>query len=125
YLHITGCQPDSGKPTVRDERGACGNVSYGGTRHPPRLSKERVLETLRLRLCAPHFYPTTLCHTTHHYPCPRPVLRVRKPLRLRRMPWRCCCLICLQNWRRKCLTVLKFTLLRRENCLTLTVSDGF
>src|SRR5215468_393801 len=52
------CQPDSGKPTVRDERGACGNVSYGGTRHPPRTSKERGLETLRLRLCAPHFYPT-------------------------------------------------------------------
>ncbi len=23
------CQPDSGKPTVRDERGAYGNVSYG------------------------------------------------------------------------------------------------
>jgi len=26
---ITGRQPDSGKPTVRDERGACGNVGYG------------------------------------------------------------------------------------------------
>jgi len=26
--------PDSGNPTVRDERGACGNVSYGGTRNP-------------------------------------------------------------------------------------------
>ena len=26
---ITGCQPDSGKPTVRDDRGACGNVGYG------------------------------------------------------------------------------------------------
>jgi hypothetical protein len=26
---ITGCQPDSGKPTVRDERGACGDVGYG------------------------------------------------------------------------------------------------
>src|SRR2546423_11263080 len=57
-LHITGCQPDSGKPTVRDERGACGNVGYGGTRHPPRISKERVLETLHLRSYAPHFYPT-------------------------------------------------------------------
>src|SRR2546430_4041483 len=57
-LHITGCQPDSGKPTVRDERGACGNVGYGGIRNPPRLSKERVLETLRLRSYAPHFYPT-------------------------------------------------------------------
>src|SRR5881275_1858767 len=59
-LHITGCQPDSGKPTVRDERGACGNVGYGGTRHPPRLSKERVLETLHLRSYAPYFYPTAL-----------------------------------------------------------------
>ena len=28
------CQPDSGQPTVRDERGAYGNVRYGGTRNP-------------------------------------------------------------------------------------------
>jgi hypothetical protein len=49
--------PDWGHPTVRDRRGACGNVDHGGTRHPPRLSKERVLETLRLKLCAPQFYP--------------------------------------------------------------------
>ena len=26
---ITGCQPDSRNSTVRDERGACGNVGYG------------------------------------------------------------------------------------------------
>jgi hypothetical protein len=26
---LTGRQPDSGNPTVRDERGACGNVSDG------------------------------------------------------------------------------------------------
>ena len=26
---ITDRQPDSGNPTVRDERGACGNVGYG------------------------------------------------------------------------------------------------
>jgi hypothetical protein len=26
-----GCQPDSGNPTVRDERGAYGNVGYGGS----------------------------------------------------------------------------------------------
>ena len=39
------------------DTGACGNVSYGGTRNPPRVSKERGLETLRLRLRAPHFYP--------------------------------------------------------------------
>ena len=37
--------------------GACGNVDQGGTRHPPRLSKERVLETLRLQLRAPQIYP--------------------------------------------------------------------
>ena len=50
-------EPDWGKPTVRDRRGACGNVDQGGTRTPPRLSKERVLETLRLQLCAPQIYP--------------------------------------------------------------------
>ena len=30
----------------------------GCTRHPPRISKERVLETLHLRSYAPYFYPT-------------------------------------------------------------------
>ena len=50
-------EPDWGKPTVRDRRGACGNVDQGGTRPPPRLSKERVLETLHLQLCAPQIYP--------------------------------------------------------------------
>src|SRR4029453_4586001 len=58
-MQITDCQRGSGKPTVRDERGACGNVGYGGTRHPPRISKERVLETLHLRSYAPYFYPTS------------------------------------------------------------------
>jgi len=28
-MKVTGRQPDSGNPTVRDERGACGNVGYG------------------------------------------------------------------------------------------------
>ncbi|MCZ6874711.1 MAG: hypothetical protein O7G88_14470 [bacterium] len=32
----------------------------GGTRNPPRVSKERVLETLRLKLRAPQFYPDDL-----------------------------------------------------------------
>src|SRR5438128_11422849 len=59
-LHLTGCQPDSGKPTVRDERGACGNVGYGRTRHPPRRSKERESEILDLRSHAPYFYPTAI-----------------------------------------------------------------
>ena len=49
--------PDWGHPAVRDRRGACGNVDHGGTRHPPRVSKERGLETLRLKLCAPQIYP--------------------------------------------------------------------
>jgi len=50
-------EPDWGNPTVRDRRGACGNVDQGRTRYPPRLSKERVLETLHLKSCAPQFYP--------------------------------------------------------------------
>jgi hypothetical protein len=50
-------EPDWGNPTVRDRRGACGNVDHGGMRHPPRVSKERVLETLHLKLCAPQIYP--------------------------------------------------------------------
>ena len=50
-------EPDWGNPTVRDRRGACGNVDHGGIRHPPRVSKERVLETLHLKLCAPQIYP--------------------------------------------------------------------
>ena len=32
-------EPDSGKPTVRDRRGAYGNVGYGGTRNPPHNRK--------------------------------------------------------------------------------------
>jgi hypothetical protein len=37
--------------------GACGNVDNGGTRHPPRLSKERGLVTRCLKSRAPQFYP--------------------------------------------------------------------
>ncbi len=47
------------KPTVRDERGACGNVGYGGTMNPSHIPKGCVSETLCLRLRAPYFYPTT------------------------------------------------------------------
>jgi len=50
-------QPDSGKPTVRDEMGAYGNVSYGGTGNPPHIPKGCGAETLRLMLRAPLFYP--------------------------------------------------------------------
>ena len=32
-------EPDSGKPTVRNRRGASGNVAHGGTRNPPRNRK--------------------------------------------------------------------------------------
>jgi len=58
-MKIAGCQPDSGNPTVRDERGAYGNVSYGGTRNPLHKPKGCMSETLCLRLCAPYFYPTS------------------------------------------------------------------
>ncbi len=57
-MKITDCQPDSGKPTVRDERGAYGNVSDGGTRNPLHTPKGCRTETLCLRLRAPYFYPT-------------------------------------------------------------------
>ncbi len=55
---ITGCQPDSGNPTVRDERGACGNVTVMGVglratgkpvERPPNPKMVR----------APYFYPTS------------------------------------------------------------------
>ncbi len=52
-----GSEPHAGNPTVWDRRGAGGNVDYGGTRNPPRVSQERVLETLRLKLRVPQFYP--------------------------------------------------------------------
>ena len=58
-MKITDCQPGSGNPTVRDERGACGNVSYGGTRYPLHIPKGCRTETLCLRLRAPYFYPTS------------------------------------------------------------------
>ena len=58
-MKIAGCQPDSGNPTVRDERGAYGNVSYGGTRNPLHTPKGCRTETLCLRLRAPYFYPTS------------------------------------------------------------------
>jgi len=51
-MKIAGCQPDSGKPTVRDERGAYGNVSYGRIRHPLHKLKRCMSETLCLRLRA-------------------------------------------------------------------------
>ena len=57
-MKVTGRQPDSGNPTVRDERGACGNVGDGGTRNPLHIPKGCMSETLRLRLRAPYFYPT-------------------------------------------------------------------
>jgi len=57
-MKITDCQPDSGNPTVRDERGAYGNVSYGGMRNPLHTLKRCMSETLCLRLRAPYFYPT-------------------------------------------------------------------
>ena len=55
-------EPDWGNPTVWDHRGACGNVDHGRTRNPPRLSQERVLETLCLKSCASQIYPDRLQH---------------------------------------------------------------
>src|SRR5215471_4926435 len=55
---IRRCAHRSSIPT-RDERGAYGNVSYGGTRHPLHTPKGCRTETLCLRLRAPYFYPTS------------------------------------------------------------------
>jgi hypothetical protein len=33
------CQPESGNPTFRDDRGACGNVGHGGIRNPLHIPK--------------------------------------------------------------------------------------
>jgi hypothetical protein len=41
-------------------------VGYGGTRNPPRRSKERESETLHLRLRAPYFYPTDVAAIMNH-----------------------------------------------------------
>jgi hypothetical protein len=58
-IEYHGCdlKPDSGKPTVRDYRGALGNIGYGGTRFPLHRSKEWKMVTLLLRCYAPSFYP--------------------------------------------------------------------
>ena len=48
---------NAANPTVRDERGACGNVSHGGTRNPLHKPKGCMMETLHLMLRVPYFYP--------------------------------------------------------------------
>jgi hypothetical protein len=48
---------DSGNPTVRDRRGACGNAVHGGTRNPPPMPKGGLSETFRLQTRAPQVYP--------------------------------------------------------------------
>ena len=50
-------EPDSGNPTVRDRRGAWGNVAHGGIRIPPSIPKGLVSETLHLPVRAPQLYP--------------------------------------------------------------------
>ena len=41
--------------------GLCGNVIQGGTRILPCNRKSRVVLNLRLKIHAPHFYPTQPC----------------------------------------------------------------
>src|SRR5215510_12504830 len=92
-MKITDCQPDLGNPTVRDERGAYGNVSYGGTRNPLHTPKGCRTETLCLRLRAPYFYPT-ICSVCLAYR-PRGMYRLFSIfLRMPRNPTRL-----MLNWR--------------------------
>ena len=55
----TDCQAGSGHPTVREERGADGNVRDGGMRHPRHTPQGCRTATLCLRLRAPSCYPTS------------------------------------------------------------------
>jgi hypothetical protein len=49
-------EPDSGKPTVRDRRGALGNTGYGRTRNPLHIRKSGGGNSLPNVLCV-QFYP--------------------------------------------------------------------
>ncbi len=51
-------QPDSGNPTVRDEKRAERKRQSRGTVNPPHIPKGCVTETLRLKLHALFFYST-------------------------------------------------------------------
>ena len=57
---MPGPEPDSGNPTVRDRRGACGNVNQGETRNPlhNRKGADRKLFTYRCAHCIS--IPTTV-----------------------------------------------------------------
>ena len=52
-------EPDSGHPTVRDRRGALGDVTHGEPRNPTRKSKERLWSLLAYRCARPGSIPTT------------------------------------------------------------------
>ena len=67
---ITGRQPDSGKPTVRDERGLAETWAMAGDTRA-RTAETPKQPSLSLRLRAPHFYPTP--HPPSHARCRRGV----------------------------------------------------
>ena len=51
-------EPDWGKPTVRDRRGACGIVAVIGSRKVAhRDNRWRMPPDVTTVACAPHFYP--------------------------------------------------------------------
>ncbi len=54
-------EPDSGNPTVRDRRGALGNVVYGGTRIPPHNRKSACRKLSTYGCAHPNSIPTTAC----------------------------------------------------------------
>ena len=62
-MKIAGCQPDSGNPTVRDERGAYGNVDQGGTRNP-RHNRKGACRKLSAYRCARRISTRRAGHTS-------------------------------------------------------------
>jgi len=55
-----GSEPDSGNPTVRDRRGACGNVVHGGTRNLRPIPKGGLSELSAYRCVRRRPIPTTI-----------------------------------------------------------------
>lgn len=62
---LTGRQPDSGKPTVRDRREACGNVVMMGAGLRP-IGKPMDQPPYPNIMRAPHFYPDSFPARVRH-----------------------------------------------------------
>ncbi len=72
------CQPDSGNPTVRDERGACGNTDMENAKRV-RKAETPKQPSIYLSCSAPYFYPTSSPSGAHYCKTPLPLAIVATP----------------------------------------------